>query len=202
MIPIIAIAGPMGSGKTTLGRSLAFRSGYMFFEERFEENPYLKESTEQQTSMCNNIHWFIRNDYERYKQACDFLEKGIGVIIDKPFFEELTYISLADLTQQQAEIARDLVVKLTKTIKMPDIMIDLQVGTPELSRRISVRGREFEGSISRTWLDAFKEKHEQEMQKLPEIKRLPLNAEIYNFKDEQHIDLIYRKIITELSPKE
>lgn len=182
----------MGAGKTTLGQALSQRLGYTFIPEDFEDNPYLEDSTVRGIHKYENIRWFIDRDFSRYQRACELAAEGQGVVVDKPFFEEFTYIAMAGLTEEEVAECNALVGEMLQQVRPPDISLDLSIKTPQLAERIAGRGREFEGAVSQEWLETFRQTHEAELYRIEGINRLPIDAEALDFRNPEDVETIIR----------
>ena len=82
----IAIAGNIGSGKTTLTRLLAKHFNWMPHFEEVEHNPYLDSFYEDMQRWSFNIQIFFLNS--RFRQVMDIRNSGKDVIQDRTIYED------------------------------------------------------------------------------------------------------------------
>ena len=78
----VAIAGNIGSGKTTLTRLLAKHYKWQAHYEDVEDNPYLDDFYNQMERWSFNLQIYFLNS--RFRQILEIREKGKNVIQDRP----------------------------------------------------------------------------------------------------------------------
>jgi len=159
----IAIAGNIGSGKTTLTTLL---SEHYKWESHFEDadnNPYLNDFYDdmQRWSFNLQIH-FCRT---RFDQIMNFRESGKNVIQDRTIYED-AYIFAPNLHAMGLMTTRDfnnyvdLFELMNKFIPAPDLLIYLRSSVPTLVSHIQQRGREYENTIRLDYLKRLNERYE------------------------------------------
>jgi deoxyadenosine/deoxycytidine kinase len=82
----IAIAGNIGSGKTTLTNLLAKHYGWDAHYEDVEENPYLDDFYSEMQRWSFNLQiYFLRS---RFEQIMDIKNSGKNIIQDRTIYED------------------------------------------------------------------------------------------------------------------
>ena len=159
----IAIAGNIGSGKTTLTTLLARHYGWTPKFESVTYNPYLEDY------YADIKRWsFALEMYFLQQRLHDVLEisKSKDVIIqDRTLFEGV-HIFVANnyaqgnLSERDYNTYMDTFNVMMEVVKEPDLLIYLKSSIPHLVSQIQKRGREYEQSISIDYLSGLNRRYE------------------------------------------
>lgn len=185
----IAIAGNIGSGKTTLTSLLAKHYKWEAHYEDADENPYLNDFYNDMQRWSFNLQVYFLNN--RFSQIQDFRNTGKNVIQDRTIYED-AYIFAPNLHAMGLMTSRDFesyfsLFKLMESfIQPPDLLIYLRASIPVLVEQISQRGREYEESIRLDYLKRLNERYEAWISTYEEGKLLVIDVDNTNFigKDE------------------
>jgi deoxyadenosine/deoxycytidine kinase len=159
----IAIAGNIGSGKTTLTGILAKHFKWEPHYEDVETNPYLNSFYEDMQRWSFNLQIYFLNS--RFRQIVQIRESGKTIIQDRTIYED-AYIFAPNLHTMGLMTSRDfdnyksLFDLMATFIKPPDLLIYLRAEVPTLVRQIQKRGRDYENSIRIDYLTRLNERYE------------------------------------------
>lgn len=159
----IAVAGNIGSGKTTLTRLLAKHYQWDPHYETLEDNPYITDFYEDMQRWSFNLQVYFLNS--RFNSVQRIRESGKDVIQDRTIYED-AFIFAPNLHSMGLMSTRDFdtyqaIFSSVKTmIPGPDLMIYLRAGIPALVNQIQRRGREYEDSIRLDYLKRLNERYE------------------------------------------
>lgn len=159
----IAIAGNIGSGKTTLTGLLAKYYRWNPQYEDVDDNPYLNDFYEDMQRWSFNLQIYFLNS--RFSQIVDIHRKGEDVIQDRTIYEDAN-IFAPNLHQMGLMSTRDfnnyqnLFALMTSLINPPDLLIYLRASVPTLVRQIQKRGRDYEKNIRLDYLQRLNERYE------------------------------------------
>jgi deoxyadenosine/deoxycytidine kinase len=151
----IAIAGNMGSGKSTLVDFLARTYGVSPFYEPNEENPYLPDFYKDMKRWAFRSQlYFLSNKFRLHQE----LDRTPGVVaLDRTIFEDAEIFATA-LHQMRKIDKRDwqtywgFYQAILDAIKPPDLMIYLRCSMRTLRQRIKLRGRAMEQDVPLAYL--------------------------------------------------
>ena len=82
----VAIAGNIGSGKTTLTRLMAKHFGWKPQYEDVENNPYLHSFYEDMQRWSFNLQVYFLNS--RFRQVVEIRKSGKNIIQDRTIYED------------------------------------------------------------------------------------------------------------------
>jgi len=159
----IAVAGNIGSGKTTLTSMLAKQFKWTAHYEDADENPYLNDFYEDMQRWSFNLQVYFLN--KRFQQILQIQKGKQTVIQDRTIYED-AYIFAPNLHAIGLMNTRDFenyfsLFKLMESlIQPPDLIIYLRASVPTLVRQIQKRGREYENSIRLDYLKRLNERYE------------------------------------------
>jgi deoxyadenosine/deoxycytidine kinase len=159
----IAIAGNIGSGKTTLTKMLAAHYGWTPKFESVDFNPYLSDFYKDMERWSFNLQIYFLN--KRFKDVVD-ISKCDGVIIqDRTIYEDARIFApnlhdMGLMSSRDFENYSDLFDLMMSLVGMPDLLIYLKSTIPTLISQIQKRGRDYEQSISIEYLTGLNEKYE------------------------------------------
>ncbi len=159
----IAIAGNIGSGKTTLTSALSKHYGWEAHYEDVDENPYLNDFYEDMQRWSFNLQVHFLNS--RFKQVLDINKSGKTVIQDRTIYEDANIFapnlhSMGLMTTRDFDNYTRLFTLMTTLIKAPNLLIYLKSSVPTLVNQIQTRGRDYENSISIEYLTRLNERYE------------------------------------------
>ncbi|KOF04221.1 deoxynucleoside kinase [Roseivirga seohaensis] len=146
----VAIAGNIGSGKTTLAQKLGKDYNWNVELESVEDNPYLKDFYEDMSRWSFHLQVYFLNS--RFKQIAAIQESVKGTIQDRTIYED-AHIFAANLKQSGFISDRDyqnyleLFKSMIKYVQPPDLLIYLKADIPKLVGNIQKRGRDYEELI-------------------------------------------------------
>ncbi len=159
----IAIAGNIGSGKTTLAELLSKHFEWEAHYEDVDDNPYLNDFYEDMQRWSFNLQVYFLNS--RLNQILNIRKSGKTVIQDRTIYED-AYIFAPNLHSMGLMSTRDfenyftLFNLMTSLIQPPDLLIYLRASVPTLVNQIQKRGREYENSIRLDYLKRLNERYE------------------------------------------
>jgi len=163
LVKHIAVAGNIGSGKTTLTGLLAKNYRWEAQYEDADDNPYLNDfySDMQRWSFNLQIH-FLNN---RFSQVTRIRKNNKPVVQDRTIYED-AYIFAPNLHAMGLMTTRDfnnyisLFNLMSTFIQPPDLLIYLRGSVPALVKQIQKRGRDYENSIRIDYLARLNERYE------------------------------------------
>ena len=160
----IAVAGNIGSGKTTLTRMLAKRYGWTPRYEPVDVNPYLADFYEDMNRWSFNLQVYFLN--KRFRDVVEISKTQDTIIQDRTSFEDAR-IFAPNLHEQGYMSDRDfsnyseLFDLMMSLVGLPDLMIYIRSSIPNLIAQISKRGRDFEQSIRIDYLTGLNNRYEE-----------------------------------------
>lgn len=159
----IAIAGNIGSGKTTLTQLLSRHYGWEAHFEDVDENPYLDDFYAEMQRWSFNLQIYFLNS--RFRQVVDIRQNQRNVVQDRTIYED-AYIFAPNLHAMGLMTSRDfgnysaLFDLMDSFIQAPDLLIYLRASVPTLVGQIQKRGRSYETSIRLDYLQRLNERYE------------------------------------------
>jgi len=180
----IAIAGNIGSGKTTLTDLLA---KHYKWEARFEDaddNPYLSDFYDDMQRWSFSLQVYFLNS--RFNQVLDIRQSGKTVIQDRTIYED-AFIFAPNLHDMGLMPTRDfnnyqsLFGLMSSLVQPPDLLVYLRADVPKLVKQIQSRGRDYENTIRIDYLTRLNERYEAWITEYDLGKLLILNVNDTDF---------------------
>ena len=182
----IAIAGNIGSGKTTLTEMLA---RHYRWEPKYEQvtfNPYLEDYYKDIERWSFPMEVFFLK--ERFRDIIEMQKSGKDTIQDRSIYEGVYVFAannkrMGNLSDRDFETFMELFDHMTDIVRYPDLMIYLRASIPHLVANIQKRGRDCEQTIQLEYLSGLNELYEDFIYR--KYKGKVLTVEVDNI-DYQH----------------
>jgi deoxyadenosine/deoxycytidine kinase len=190
----IAIDGNIGVGKTSLARLLVKRLGAQMVEERVEDNPFLERFYDDMGAYAFQTQLvFLMN---RYKQQLALGQMDLFtdlVVLDYIFARDRIFANVT-LSDEELALYERVSSELEAKLVRPGLVVYLQASSSVLFDRIQTRGKAFERSISRDYLEALNNAFNHYFFNYSEGPLLVVNTDAMDFvNDERHFaDLVQR----------
>lgn len=198
----IAVAGNIGSGKTTLTGMLAKHYGWEALYESVDNNPYLASFYQDMQRWSFNIQIYFLNS--RFRQVLDIRKRKKDVIQDRTIYED-AYIFAPNLHEMDLMATRDfdnysqLFELMKQFIQAPDLLIYLKADVATLVTQIHKRGRAYEDSIRISYLENLNEKYEKWISNYKDGRLLVVDVNTIKFAEKpEDFGEIINKIDAEL----
>ena len=159
----IAVAGNIGSGKSTLTQLLAKYYGWEARYEAVEHNPYLEDYYRDIHRWSFNLEVFFLK--ERFRDLIDISKSEKTIIQDRTIYEGVYVFmqnnrAMGHLTERDFETYMELFEQMMTVVRKPDLMIYLKASVPHLVGNIQKRGREYEQSIKLEYLENLNQRYD------------------------------------------
>ncbi len=160
----IAVAGNIGSGKTTLTKMLARHYGWTPRFEPVDNNPYLADFYADMERWSFNLQIYFLN--KRFREVVEISKSDDYIIQDRTIFEDACIFApnLHDqgkMSDRDFDNYTDLFQLMMSLVKLPDLMIYIRSSVPNLVAQIAKRGREYEQSIRIDYLEGLNRRYEE-----------------------------------------
>ena len=159
----VAIAGNIGSGKTTLTEILTKRYGARAYYEE-SDNPYIGDFYNNMSRWAFQLQVSFLGS--RIGQTVEMLSASDeNVFQDRTIYED-AHIFASNLHEMGVMTSRDFATYMrifdltTHLIPKPDVLIYLRASIPTLVEQIKRRGRVYEMNIDESYLSRLNDKYE------------------------------------------
>lgn len=199
----IAVAGNIGSGKTTLTGLLAKQFNWEAHFEDVDENPYLNDFYEDMQRWSFNVQiYFLKS---RFNQIVEFRKSGKNVIQDRTIYEDAQIFApnlngMGLLSTRDFNNYLEMFKLISQFVSPPDLLIYLRASVPTLVRNIQSRGRDYESNIRIDYLKRLNERYDAWISTYTEGKLLIIDVDENEFAtNPEDLGKIVEKIQAEIN---
>lgn len=197
-VKYIAIAGNMGTGKSSLVGFLCRHFGLKPFFEPNETNPYLADFYKDMKAYAfhSQIYFLAR----KFKMVHALALEKETVVQDRTIFEDAEIFAAllhrqGYISERDFKIYKDLYQSILLSIRPPDLLIYLRCSPATIKKRVAKRGRGMEQKVPEDYLLKLNRLYDRWIQryKLSEMLVYPTDKLDY-LSDFIHQDELLRKI--------
>lgn len=185
---LIAVAGPIGVGKSTLCAWLARELGLPLFSENPDDNPYIRRCyLDPDRWALQSQMWFLHRKYELLNSISD---EKMGSVIDRTLHEDYMFARML-LRDEDLALYEQWYGLVFLLAPRPDVVISLEASVEELLRRIHRRGRDYEKHMSKDRLAELNEAYTSWVSKYDEGPLIRVDTE----RDDVRSDSVRAKLL-------
>jgi len=159
----IAVAGNIGSGKSSLTTMLSSKFGWTPYYESVEDNPYLADFYGDMKRWSFHLQvYFLSHRFQTHKKITEAPE---SVIQDRSIYEDAEIFArnlheIGNMDKRDYENYVALYKVMTGYLQPPDLMVYLRANVDTLVSQITKRGRSYEQSMQRSYLEQLNSHYE------------------------------------------
>lgn len=151
----IAIEGVIGVGKTCLAKMLTEKLSAKLVLEKFEENPFLEDfyAEPERYAFQTQLYFLL----SRYRQQLELKQIDLfhNLLISDYMFAKDKLFAHLNLNEKELILYNLIAKLLEREIPKPDLVVFLQASTDILMDNIKKRGRTYERSMSREYIESL-----------------------------------------------
>ena len=202
----VAVAGNIGTGKTTLSQMLADHFKWQAHFESVSDNPYLTDfySDMKRWSFPLQIY-FMTHRVRSHQDITDGLSSAIQ---DRTIYEDAN-IFARNLFEQKLMEERDyqnylkVYHVITEKLQPPDLMIYLRKSLPRLKEQIKKRGRDYEQDMPEDYLLNLNGYYDEWIGNYTQGKKLVIESDHLDFvANPQDFDAICKQVVDSLDQQD
>ncbi len=195
----IAVAGNIGTGKTTLTRMLSERFGWEPHYEAVVDNPYLEDFYKDMNRWSFPLQiFFLNNRFRAHQKIAGTTNSAIQ---DRSIYEDFNIFArnLVDTGKMDARDFKnyfEIYESFCEFLAPPDVVVYLRKSLPRLQSQILKRGRSYEANIPPEYLAALNRYYDDWMKNYSYGKKLIIDTDELDFvQNPADFDLICQKIV-------
>ncbi len=194
----IAIAGNIGSGKSTLTGLLARRYGLLPVYESVDENPYLADFyTDMGRWAFHSQVFFLA---QRLRQHLEQINPARHVVQDRTIYEDAFIFAQnlrisGHLSERDWQTYLALYEGIAPALRKPDLLIYVRASVETLQAHIARRGRDYEQHIPPAYLASLNRLYEAWIGAYDLSPVLVISSDSVNYADDEEArELMYRML--------
>jgi deoxyadenosine/deoxycytidine kinase len=202
----IAVAGNIGTGKTTLTNMLSKRFGWQAHFEAVKDNPYLADFYKDMARWSFPLQIFFLNN--RFRAHQDITQGTDSAIQDRSIYEDANIFARNLFEQGMMEERdyrnyQDLHQSMCQFLTPPDLVLYLRKSLPKLKERIAQRGRDFEANIPDEYLSNLNRYYDEWMDGYSLGHKLIVDSDHLDFlNNPAHFDDLALRILGSLEQRD
>ena len=180
----IAVAGNIGTGKTTLTNMLSKRFGWTPHFEAVKDNPYLVDFYKDMKRWSFPLQIFFLNN--RFRAHQDITQGTNSAIQDRSIYEDANIFArnlyeAGDMEERDYLNYLNLYRTMCDYLTPPGLVLYLRKSLPKLKERIALRGRDFEKNIPDEYLQNLNRYYDDWLDKYDLGKKLIIDSDHLDF---------------------
>lgn len=202
----IAVAGNIGTGKTTLTQMLSDRFQWTPHFEAVKDNPYLTDFYRDMARWSFPLQiYFLNNRFNAHQTISLGTNSAIQ---DRSIYEDANIFArnLHETGMMEERDYRnylDLYTSMCQYLNPPDLVIYLRKSLPRLKERIAKRGRDFEKGIPDDYLVSLNRYYDDWMANYDQGKKLIIESDDLDFLHRpEDFDHLTRQIVSALDQRD
>lgn len=194
---LIAIAGMMGSGKTTLARNLSGNLGWILLPEGLRSRLYLKDLFHDETRWAFDAQIsFLCEKAIRLKK---YLMSGQNVILDRSVYEDVEifashFYAQKKIDERSFNTYKELAEYFLSELPIPDLIIYCEGTLEEIERRISHRQRKIDLEYPKNHIKSIYDRYQQWSKGFKGSAFYAIDGEKYDFRNREIIGTISNEV--------
>lgn len=150
----IGISGVIGAGKTTLAASLSKALSLPVYHEGVIDNEYLKDFYADMKKYAFPLQVYLLN--KRFRQHQQIIWQGQGGVQDRTIYEDSIFAKMLKdsnlMDERDYRCYLELFNNMANFMRKPTLIVHLDVSPEDSLKRIKLRGRIMEQSITLEYL--------------------------------------------------
>ncbi len=158
----VAVAGNIGSGKSSLTKLLSQHYGWKTFYESVDDNPYLADFYGDMKRWAFNLQvYFLSKRFNDHKKIVDGAD---SVIQDRSIYEDAEIFAknlhdIGKMDDRDYTNYVELYHVMMQYLQPPDLLIYLDARIETLLKQIARRGRDYEQTIPQSYLEQLRDNY-------------------------------------------
>jgi len=178
----IVIEGLIGAGKTSLSKMIAEKFNSKLILEQFADNPFLPKFYNNPDKYSFQLELSFLA--ERYQQLKDELSQGdlfSDFILSDYYFTKSLIFAKSTLQNDEYNLFRNLFNIIHRSMPKPDLYVYLHLETENALNNIKKRDRDYEQSITSSYLDSIRKNYFEYFKEEQNIKFLIIDTNGIDF---------------------
>lgn len=198
----VTVAGNIGSGKSSLTSMLGEHFNWRPYFESVSDNPYLKDFYKDMKRWSFHLQVYFLS--HRFRTHVKIINSKRSVIQDRSIYEDAEIFAknlfdMGNMSKRDYKNYSALFKEMTAFLKPPDLLVYLRANTETLVNQITIRGRTFEKSIERTYLQLLNDSYEDWIRKYDHSNCIIIESDHLDFvKNPKDLEFIINEIKREL----
>jgi len=189
----VVIEGNIGAGKTTLATRISEEFNARLILEHFADNPFLPKFYDDPEKYSFPLELsFLASRYKQLKEELVPQDLFRAFTVADYYFMKSLVFAATTLKGDEYNLYRQIFYIIYGSLPKPDIFVYLHLSPDRLLHNIGKRGRNYEKSITKEYLQNIQESYFAFFRQNPDNKFLVIDIENIDFvASESH----YRKIV-------
>lgn len=192
----VVIEGNIGAGKTTLASRIAGQFNARLILEHFADNPFLPKfyNDPDKYSFALELS-FLANRYKQLKDELVTQDLFKAFTVADYYFMKSLVFAASTLSGDEYNLYRQIFYIIYGSLPKPDIYVYLHLNTDRLMENIEKRGRNYEKSITKEYLQKIQDSYFAFFRQNPDNRYLIIDINEIDFVAEERD---YSKIIDKI----